>query len=454
MPHFFYPEHKNMSSFVGLVLRDLMRLISGQSSLPTSGVGDAFSVRGRARGANAATVRGELKSDRHSLEGGRGWLQVTRIAALAVAATTGTIAHAQVKIGVVVSATGPAASLGIPEKNTIALLPQTVGGKTVTYIVLDDAKDSTKAVQASRKLITEDHVDAIVGSTVTPNSLAMLDVAADAHTPMISMAASQAIIAPMDAKRAWAFKTPQNDSLMADAIATQMQKQGVKSVGYIGFADAYGENWLKEFTAAASAHQIKIVASERYQRADTSVTGQVLKVMSAHPDAVLIGASGTPAALPERTLKERGFTGKLYQTHGVANNDFLRVCGKDCDGTWLPAGPLLVAEQLPDSNPVKHSALEYKQAYEKAYGAGSVSTFGGHAWDAGQLLAHAIPEALAKAQPGTDAFRSALRDALANQKNLAVSQGVINMTADDHNGFDARARVMVEIDGGKWNLKE
>jgi branched-chain amino acid transport system substrate-binding protein len=302
-------------------------------------------------------------------------------------------------------------------------------------------------------LISEDHVDAIIGSTVTPNSLAMLDVAADAHTPMISMAASQAIIAPMDAKRFWSFKTPQNDSLMADAIATQMQSQGVKTVGFIGFADAYGESWLKEFTAAAVAHQIKVVASERYQRADTSVTGQVLKVMSAHPDAVLIGASGTPAALPERSLKERGYAGKLYQTHGVANNDFLKICGKDCDGTWLPAGPLLVAEQLPDSNPVKHSALEYKQAYEKAYGVGSVSTFGGHAWDAGQLLAHSIPMALAKAQPGTDAFRAALRDALASQTDLAASQGVFNMTANDHNGFDTRARVMVEIQGGKWVLK-
>lgn len=378
---------------------------------------------------------------------------VLKLSVMALCVGSAALAQAQVKIGVVVSTTGAAASLGIPEKNTIALLPTLIAGKTVEYIVLDDGTDATKAVQATRKLISEDHVDAIVGSTVTPNSLAMLDVAAEAHTPMISMAASQAIIAPMDAKRAWAFKTPQNDSLMADAIANQMAKQGVKSVGFIGFADAYGENWLKEFSAAAAAHQIKVVAAERYQRTDTSVTGQVLKVMSAHPDAVLIGASGTPAALPERTLKERGFAGKLYQTHGVANNDFLRICGKDCDGTWLPAGPLLVADQLPDSNPVKRSALAYKQAYEKAYGAGSVSTFGGHAWDAGQLLAHAIPSALAKGAPGTEAFRTALRDSLASQKDLAVSQGVFNMTADDHNGFDTRARVMVEISGGKWQLR-
>jgi branched-chain amino acid transport system substrate-binding protein len=379
-------------------------------------------------------------------------ISACRMAVVGLALCAAQIASAQIKVGVVLSATGPAASLGIPEKNTIALLPTTIAGKTVEYIVLDDATDVTKAVQDTHKLISENHVDAIIGSTVTPNSLAMLDVAADAHTPMISMAASQSIIAPMDAKRTWAFKTPQNDSLMADAIATHMAAQGVHTAGFIGFADAYGENWLKEFTSAAMAHGIKVVASERYQRADTSVTGQVLKVMSTNPDAVLIGASGTPAALPERSLKERGYKGKLYQTHGAANNDFLRVCGKDCDGTYLPAGPLLVADQLSDSNPVKRSALEYKQAYEKAYGVGSVSTFGGHAWDAGQLLSHSIPEALKKGVPGSDAFRAGLRDALANQKDLAVSQGVMNTSAADHNGFDTRARVMVEIKDGKWVL--
>src|SRR5580698_359290 len=293
---------------------------------------------------------------------------------------------AQVKIGVILSATGPAASLGIPEKNTIALLPREIGGKSVEYIVLDDGTDTSRAVQDTRKLIDEDHVDAIIGSTVTPNSLAMLDPASQARTPMISMAASAAIIAPMDAKRAWAFKTPQNDSLMADAIADYMEKHGVKTVGFIGFADAYGDGWSNVFTAAAAAHKLKIVANERYNRTDTSVTGQVLKTMSANPDAVLIAGAGTPAALPAKALKERGYKGKVYQTHGVANNDFLRVCGKDCDGELLPAGPILVADQLPDGNPLKKSSQAYKDAYEKAYGVGTLSTFGGHAWDADQML--------------------------------------------------------------------
>ncbi|SIO64617.1 ABC transporter substrate-binding protein [Paraburkholderia phenazinium] len=380
----------------------------------------------------------------------RQWIGTALALTLACGASA---ALAQVKIGVTLSTTGPAASLGIPEKNTIALLPQEIGGKSVQYIVLDDASDTSKAVQNTHKLIDEDHVDAIIGSTVTPNSLAMLDVISEGKTPMISLAASAAIIAPMDAKRAWAFKTPQNDSLMADAIAGSMEKHGIKTVGFIGFADAYGENWYSVFNAAAAAHHLKLVANERYARTDASVTGQVLKTMAANPDAVLIAGSGTPAALPAKSLKERGYKGAIYQTHGVANNDFLRVCGKDCEGELLPAGPILVADQLPDSNPVKQSSEAYKNAYEKAYGVGSVATFGGHAWDAGQMLQRAIPEALKKAQPGTPAFREALRDALANIKELPLSHGIMNTSATDHNGLDQRARVIVQIVDGKWKLQ-
>ncbi|HEF4757165.1 ABC transporter substrate-binding protein [Burkholderia multivorans] len=378
------------------------------------------------------------------------WMEALLAAGLACAAAT---ASAQVKIGVTLSATGPAASLGIPEKNTIALLPKEIAGKSVQYIVLDDASDTSRAVQNVRKLIDEDHVDAIIGSSVTPNSLAMLDPVSQAKTPTISLAASAQIISPMDAKRAWMFKVPQNDQLMADAIAGYMAKHGVKTVGFIGFADAYGDSWYNTFSAAAQKNGIKIVSNERYNRTDASVMGQVLKLVGSNPDAVLIAGSGTPAALPAKTLKERGYKGKVYQTHGVANNDFLRVCGRDCDGELLPAGPVLVTDQLPDSNPVKKPALAYKAAYEKAYGAGSLSTFGGHAWDAGLLLQRAIPDALKKGQPGTEAFREALRASLESVKDLPVSHGVINMTPTDHNGFDSRARVMVQIVDGKWKLQ-
>jgi branched-chain amino acid transport system substrate-binding protein len=373
------------------------------------------------------------------------------IAAL-VAGTFATGASAQIKVGVTVSATGPAASLGIPEKNTFALMPKQIGGKSVEYIVLDDASDTTTAVRNSRKLISEDKVDVLIGSTVTPNSLAMIDVAVESETPMISLAASSAIVEPVDTRRRWVFKTPQNDSHMGTAITGHMSDSGVKTVAFIGFADAYGEGWYREFAKLADLRKMKIVANERYARTDTSVTGQTLKIIGSNPDAVLIAGSGTPAALPQKTLIERGYKGKIYQTHGIANNDFLRVCGKDCEGTWLPAGPLLVAEQLPDSNPVKKSALTYKAAYEKTYGAGSVSTFGGHAWDAGKLLEAAVPVALKSGQPGTKEFRAALRNALEGIKNLPVSHGVVNMGPTDHLGLDQRARVMVQIQNGKWKL--
>lgn len=366
-------------------------------------------------------------------------------------ALAGLAAQADITVGVTVSATGPAASLGIPEKNTIELMPKQIGNQKVTYIVLDDASDTTTAVTNARKLITEHKVDVLLGSTVTPNSLAMIDVAAESSTPMISMAASARIVEPLsDPKRKWVFKTPQNDIMMAVAIAQHMAANGVKSVGFIGFADAYGEGWLQEFQKAAGIKQLNLVATERYNRSDTSVTGQVLKLVSARPDAILIAGSGTPAALPQKALKERGFAGKIYQTHGVANNDFLRVGGKDVEGTLLPAGPMLVASQLPAGHPVKKSATDYVTAYEAKFGKGSVSTFGGHAWDAGLLMQAAATEALKKAQPGTPAFRAALRDALEQVKDLPGAHGVFNMSPTDHAGLDQRGRVMVTISNGTW----
>jgi branched-chain amino acid transport system substrate-binding protein len=377
-------------------------------------------------------------------------LNLLTLIAAAIAALP---AWADINVGVTLSATGPAASLGIPEKNTIALMPTSIAGQKVNYIVLDDASDTTNAVANTRRLITENKVDVVIGSTTTPNSLAMLDVAAENQTPMISMAASARIVEPVDARRRWVFKTPQNDIMMSLAIAQHMADHGVKTVGFIGFADAYGEGWWNEFSKAAGIKGIQIVANERYARTDTSVTSQVLKLVAAKPDAMLIAASGTPAVLPEKTLRERGYTGKYYQTHGVANNDFLRVGGKDIDGTYLPSGPVLVAAQLPAAHPVKKSAQEYIARYEAAHGKGSVSTFGGHAWDAGLLLAHAVPVALKKAQPGTPAFRAALRDALEGAKGVAGAHGIFDMSPTDHLGLDQRARVMVKIDGGAWKYE-
>ena len=373
--------------------------------------------------------------------------------ALIVAAIAALPAFADINVGVTLSATGPAASLGIPEKNTIALLPTTIAGQKVNYIVLDDASDTTNAVANARRLITENKVDVVIGSTTTPNSLAMIDVVAENQTPMISMAASARIVEPIDAKRRWVFKTPQNDIMMSLAIAQHMADHGVKTVGFIGFTDAYGEGWYNEFSKAAGIKGIQIVANERYARTDTSVTSQVLKLVAAKPDAMLIAASGTPAVLPERTLRERGYTGKYYQTHGVANNDFLRVGGKDVEGTYLPSGPVLVASQLPPGNPVRMSALDYVNKYEAAYGKGSVSTFGAHAWDAGRLMSIAAAQALKTAKPGTAEFRAALRNALEAAREVQGAHGIFNMSPTDHLGLDQRARVMVKIENGSWHYE-
>ena len=380
----------------------------------------------------------------------KGIPRAAAFAALALATT----AVAQVKIGVTVSATGPAASLGIPERNTVGMCQKEAGGKSIEYIVLDDASDTTTAVQNTRKLIGESKVDAIIGSTTTPNSLAMLDVFADGETPVISLASSVRIIEPVDAKRAWSFKTPQTDVMMAGAILEHAAAAGVKSLGYVGFADALGEAFFVEIEKAAKARNIPLVASERYSPKDTSVAGQALKLIAAKPDAVVIGASGTPAALPATTLTERGYRGRLYFNHGVANNDFLRVGGKDVEGAYVPTSPVIVASQLPDSHPAKRQALQYIRLYEAAHGAGSVSAFGSYTWDACLELAHAIPVALKRAQPGTGEFRRALRAALEATKDLPVTNGVVNMSNTDHLGLDSRARVMVRIEGGKWVLQK
>ena len=359
-------------------------------------------------------------------------------------------AMAQIKIGVTISSTGPAASLGIPEKNAIALLPREIGGKKVDYIILDDASDTSTTVTNTRKLIAEEKVDAIIGSTTTPNSLAMVDVVGEGKTPAISLASSNRIIEPMDANRAWMFKTPQTDTMMATAIAQHMSDRGVKTMGFIGFSDALGENFLIEVSKFAELKKIKVIAVERFSRTDTSVTGQVLKLVAARPDAIVIGGFGTPAALPVRALVERGYKGPVYHNHGVANSDFLRVCGKDCEGTFLATGPVMVPAQLPDSNPTKKAALDFSKKYEAIHGAGSVAAFASYAWDAGLLLQRAIPVALKKAQPGTVEFRVALRDALEGIRELPTTNGIVNMSAKDHLGLDARARVMVEIKDGGW----
>ena len=376
---------------------------------------------------------------------------MVRILCAAIAATfVASAAHAQLKVGATLSLTGPAASLGIPEKNTMDLWPKKIGGLDVTYIVLDDASDTTKAVTNTKKLITEDKVDVVIGSTTTPNAMAIIDVVADGETPNISLGGSARIVDPANPKTRWVFKVSQHDSLMADAIAVHAKAAGITTMGFIGYNDAYGDGWLVEMKRSATTAGIKMDTIERFNRTDASTTGQVLKLMSANPQAILIVGSGTPAATPHKELLARGYKGRIYQTHGVGNSDFLRVVGKDGNGSFLPAGPMLAYEQLADSNPIKKVAKDYITQYEAKFG--PRTTFGGHAWDAYIVLNHAVPEALKAAKPGTKEFRLALRNALENTKEVAGVHGVFNMSALDHNGLDNRGRTMFTIKDGKWAL--
>ena len=363
------------------------------------------------------------------------------------------VAAAQIKIGVTISTTGPAASLGIPERNAVALMPRSIAGVNIEYIVLDDGSDPVKAVQNARKLVSDDKVDVLVGSSTTPNSLAMVDVSAEGKTPQISIASSLSIVDPVDAKRHWIFKTPQNDAHMMTAMSQHMSDKGVHKVGIIGFNDAYGEGVITQFGRLAPVRKLDVAVVERYSRNDTSVTGQVLKLIAANPDAVLIAASGTPAVLPAKTLKERGYKGQIYFTDGVVNNDFLRVGGKDIEGSYLPVGPVVVAKDLPDGNPIKKVALDFTKKYEDANGKGSMNSFAGHGWNAWLMLERALPAAIKSgAKPGTEAFRAAVRDNLENIKELVTTHGVMNTSKTDHMGFDQRARVMAQIKDGGWVL--
>ncbi len=375
-------------------------------------------------------------------------MRIRALALLLSASCFAGAALADITVGVSLSATGPAASLGIPEKNTFALLPGTIAGEKVKWLVQDDATDTSTAVKNARKFVAEDKADVLIAATATPTSMAVLEVAFESKTPQIALAP----LPPAGEKAGWVFTTPQNFGLMGAAIVEHMVANGIKTVGFIGYADAYGDIWLKAMQGVTEAKGIKLTVVERYQRADTSVTGQALKIMAANPDAVFVAGSGTPAVLPQATLTERGYKGRFYQSHGIANRDFLRVGGKNVEGTVFPVGPMLLAEQLPDSHPSKKPALEYIKLYEGAHGANSRSTFGAHAYDAYLLLTRAVPEAMKKAKPGTAEFRAALRDALENVKELPATHGVFSMSPTNHNGFDARAAVMATVSGGDWKL--
>ena len=362
-------------------------------------------------------------------------------------------AHAEINIGVIVSTTGPGASLGIPEQNTVKLWPTEIAGEKLRITVLNDESDTTAAAKIASRMVAENNVDVVVGPSLTPTSLSALEIIARANTPMISLAGGGAIIDPADGPRRWAFRMAPPEGVAVSMVLDHMLAHGVKKVGVVALATSFGEGYTKTLERLAPAKGITVVAVERYNQNDTSVTAQTLRLLGTQPDAVYIMSSGTPGALPQIELARRGFKGPVYQTQGVANNDYLRIGGKDLEGGYMTVGPVLVAEQLPDSSMLKKPASDYVKRYESVYGAGSRSLFAASAWTAIMWLEAAVPQALKKARPGTPEFRAALRDALESMKDIVTPEAIYTMSPTNHNGADQRSQVIVRIVEGAWKLQ-
>src|SRR5262249_21819502 len=354
----------------------------------------------------------------------------------------------EIVIGITISTTGPAAALGIPERNSLDFVAKEIGGVPLKVIVLDDAGDPTTATTNARRFVTESKADIIMGSSTTPPSIAIANVAAEANIPHFGLAPFP--ISPERAK--WSLSMPQPIPIIGKVMYDHMKKNNVKTLGYIGYSDSYGDLWFNDIKNQAVPMGMNVVAEERFARPDTSVTGQALKLVAANPDAILIGASGTAAALPQSTLRDRGYKGLIYQTHGAASMDFIRIAGPAAEGVLMASGPVMDPEDQPDEAQTKKPGLALNKAYEAKHGPNSRSQFAGHSYDAFLVLERVIPVALKKAKPGTQEFREAIRQALLTEREIAASQGVYNFTEKDRYGLDDRARILLTVKNGKYTL--
>lgn len=369
------------------------------------------------------------------------------IALFLLAGLSGSL-FAEVVVGVSVSTTGPGASLGVHVSNTVSLLPKNIAGESIRYVTLDDASDPTTGAKNARRFATDEKVDAIIGSSTVPVALAQAAVANESKTPFIALSP----IVVDAAKQPYVFVVPQPVPFMAEAVIEHMHAHGVKNAGYIGFSDAWGDANFGALKSGGAAVGINVSGDERYSRTDTSVGSQVLKVLATNPDAVFVGASGTPAALPQIAAVGRGYRKQIYHTSGAVNRDFIKVGGKSVEGVIAPTGPMVVAEQLPTDHPLRAVGVEFLKLYESAYGVGSRNAFAGYAWDAGAILQAALPVALKSGKPGTPEFRKAFRDAIESGKDVKGTHAFYNMSPSDHYGVDRRARVLVRVENGDWKL--
>ena len=368
------------------------------------------------------------------------------VAVLALPALPACAQTSEITIGISISTTGPAAALGIPERNALEFVPKEIGGVPLKIIVLDDGGDPTNATTNARRFVTESKADVIMGSATTPPTIAISNVANEAGIPHLGLAPFP--ITPERAK--WSVDMPQPVPIMGKVLYEHMKAHNIKTVGYIGYSDSYGDLWFNDLKKQGEAMGLQVVDDERFARPDTSVAGQVLKLVAANPDAVLVGASGTAAGLPQTALRERGYKGLIYQTHGAASMDFIRISGAAAEGVIMASGPVMDPEDQADSALTKKPGLALNTAYEAKYGANSRSQFAGHAYDAFQVLLRVIPVALKTAKPGTPEFREAIRQAFLSEREIAASQGVYNFTEKDRYGLDDRSRILLTVKDGKY----
>lgn len=365
-------------------------------------------------------------------------------------------AFAQVKIGVITSATGSMSAIGRAQENAASLLPRRAGELTIDYIVYDDASDVAQTQALFRKIITTHRVDAIIGPTGSPGALAVIPLVAEAGVPLLAPIGTAAVILPMDEQKRWVFKPTPNDELVVATLLDHMKKTGVRSVALMAFDDAYGERWIAEFSARAPQAGLRIAATERF-RADAPADAATSRLLAARSDAVLIVGTGISALAPHVALFDQGYKGAIYHTHGATSREFIRLGAKKVAGALMAASPLLVAlHEIPDSNPSKAVAQGYATAYERRHGAKATGNGNGASvYDSGLLLHKAIAQVAQvapSAKPGTAEFRAALRDALERTRDFAGTQGLFNMSPADHSGLDKRSRVMLVIHDHTWKL--
>jgi branched-chain amino acid transport system substrate-binding protein len=350
------------------------------------------------------------------------------------------------KIGGVFSVTGPQSFLGDPEKKSLEMIIDAINaqggidGHALEAVVYDDEGDPTKAVLAANKLISKDNVLAVIGPSLTPTTLAIVPILEQAKVPLISCAAGIKITDPV---KPWVFKTAQSDVLAVATIYKYMQGQKIKKIGILTVANAFGESGKEQLVAQAGQFGIEIVQAESFDAKDTDMTAQLTKIRKAQPDAIICWGTNPGPAVVAKNMQQLNMTVPLYQSHGVASAKFIELAGDAAEGVLLPTGKILVANLLPETDPLRPGLLQYIKDFETRYKL-PVSGFGGYAYDAMGLLA--------KAMKGNDGNREKIREALEKTSGYLGVTGTFNFSPQDHNGLGADAFVMVQIRKGTWAI--